>query len=528
MKRVHPVAVFILSILSVGVLLTDVHLREHRDITQGQLSAAKISKPTLDSAFAALDLDRIERLLNSSVWVNSEQDEIKARVALYRGDCDRALALLQPQSSVAGNERELLQVAGGCARAMSAARVIVDENINLWIRVQDDADADWVPLLARVAAQARDFAAAQLGISRQLPLRIELVMDHLSLAALSGLPLKAVETTSTVAVARWGRVTMMSPRLFPAGYPWQDTLAHEIVHLLVSAASDDHAPLWLQEALAKHLEERWRPPRPLDATPNPHEVVRNAWQRGQLVGVEHLGPSMALLPSSESASIAYAEVADLLDHIIHRCGWAAIRLLLRDLKALGRDGSDAALRSATGYTLAEWTLLSRDLLMAESRAAPKAIPNIDEQQMHRLRWLRLGELLLNSQQPIAASEYLAAVTEQPPRDPWSSALLGLTQFEQGLPQRALHLMGPVDELPALNSEWLALKGRGLVDTGDIFAAHQYFDWAMAIAPTHERIQCEGYARSEWSHWGADMNLWDPLRKTLCLATRAAQVPAQQP
>src|SRR6185436_16882262 len=141
-----------------------------------------------------------------------------------------------------------------------------------------------VPILARVAAEALGAIERDLGIVMPRPLRIDLVRDLFSLSAVSGLPLQAAETTGTVAVARWGRVNMISPRAAPGGYPWEDTLAHEITHLALSRGTRDMAPLWLQEGLAKRQEARWRPARPFDGEPSPHVVARDALLTGQSVG----------------------------------------------------------------------------------------------------------------------------------------------------------------------------------------------------------------------------------------------------
>ncbi|PKN32616.1 MAG: hypothetical protein CVU63_18565, partial [Deltaproteobacteria bacterium HGW-Deltaproteobacteria-20] len=40
-------------------------------------------------------------------------------------------------------------------------------------------------------------------------------------------------TTGTVTIANGGRVTMVTSRSMNAGYPWMDTLAHELTHVAV-------------------------------------------------------------------------------------------------------------------------------------------------------------------------------------------------------------------------------------------------------------------------------------------------------
>ena len=51
-----------------------------------------------------------------------------------------------------------------------------------------------------------------------------------------------------------------TPRALAYGYPWLDSINHELVHYAVSTLTGDRAPVWLQEGLAKFLERRWREP----------------------------------------------------------------------------------------------------------------------------------------------------------------------------------------------------------------------------------------------------------------------------
>ena len=143
----------------------------------------------------------------------------------------------------------LAALAKNCARATAGSLVVEDTARGLWIRLQDDADRALLPLLSEVAANARAAIERDLGVVMPRPLRIDLVRDHFSLSALSGLPLQAAETTGTVAVARWGRVNMISPRAAPGGFPWEDTLAHEITHLADSRGRRATAPVGSRKGL---------------------------------------------------------------------------------------------------------------------------------------------------------------------------------------------------------------------------------------------------------------------------------------
>jgi tetratricopeptide (TPR) repeat protein len=470
------------------------------------------------AAISGLDLERAKDLLRSYPLAQGDAAALRARLALYQGDCDESRAILGPAASQqATSGLDIASVAEGCARAMAAARVVSDDAQAVWIRLQDDADAPWLPLVIETAVRARASVAARLGARAHLPLRIELVMDHASLSALTGLPLEAAETTGTVAVARFGRVTLLSPRAFQKGYPWQDTLAHEITHLLATAASNDNAPLWLQEGLAKHLETSWRPPRPHDGLPDLHEIARSAWLRGQSVGFERLGASIALLPNPAAANIAYAEVFDFLNLLIRECGWSSVSLILRELRVLGSEGADAALRSVTGYSLEDWTKRWRYGLAREQSngASPSAARQNDagqEQYADVARRLRLAELFVSLGLYEPVQEMLPAkVIDKYPFAELRSPV-GVALLMQGAADEALRALGEASQLENIQGEWLALRGRSLMTRGQQAAAHDHFTWALAYAPTDERVACQGFLPSRADE-GGETN--DPL----CLAAR---------
>jgi hypothetical protein len=241
-------------------------------------------RSALSDAITEIDLERARRLLDAASGDATVLALERARLAIYLGQCDAAAAELSvPTLAESPAGADLSALAGSCARATAAGFVIEDRERGIWVRLQDDADRTLAPFIMDTAVKARDVLGAELGIDFPRPLRIDVVRDLFSLSAVSGLPLEAAETTGTLAVARWGRVIMLSPRATDLGYPWQDTLAHEITHLLVTRATTDHAPLWLQEGIAKREESRWRAARPFDDPSWAEQTARSALLAGRSV-----------------------------------------------------------------------------------------------------------------------------------------------------------------------------------------------------------------------------------------------------
>jgi hypothetical protein len=499
-RRSRALVVFAASFLAAPLL---VETMARSAVSRGPATAADVA-----DAITELDVVRGRTLLEA-VGVDSAALALeRARLSIYMGDCDTASATLATLTGVK-DAAPLAALAKSCARATAGSLVVDDKGRGLWIRLQDDADRALVPLLSEVAVNARAAIERDLGVVMPRPLRIDLVRDHFSLSAVSGLPLQAAETTGTVAVARWGRVNMISPRAAPGGFPWEDTLAHEITHLAITRATRDMAPLWLQEGLAKRQEIRWRAPRPFDGEPPADAVARNALLTGQSVGVDKLGPSIAMLPSADAASIAFSEVSSFVEYFIRESGRAALRLLFADLKGLGVANASAALASVSGYDLDAWVLRWQEYLMRlpsapagepdDSAASAAAFERelfgehvVSADGRQRARGIRCGDLLLVRGAAAAATERLRGALAGSPRDPVVRWKLGRSLIADGKAPAAAPLFRSPDELEFAHPGWFALRGRTLRDTGDQASAENSFALGIALDPYLEEAACEGF------------------------------------
>jgi hypothetical protein len=454
----------------------------------------------------------------------------RGRLALYSSDCDTAAGLF---AAAEGGEAMggLRKVAEGCAGATAGAKVVVDEQRGLWFRLQEDGDEALLPWLSEVSVAARSMLERDLGVVLPRPMRIDLVRDLFSLSKLTGLPLEAAETTGTVGVARFGRVTMLSPRAIPGGYGWEDTFVHELTHLAVTRGSTDRAPLWLQEGVAKREEIRWRATRPFDRDGSFHarEALRAALS-GRSVGLDKLGPSIAMLPSAEQAGIAFAEVASFIDFFVARQGPHALGALLADLAQLDEQPADDALRSVSGFTLGEWSRLwSADLrarkeeLLPSSAPLPSAstsatplppLPSAEAAGLVRrpLEAHRAATLLLARGFRPAAAALAARGVVLAPRWPELRALTASALAEAD--ERAARAwLGDGTKLERLHGPWCALAGRfELVDRRHP-EAERWFRLAVSNEPFDRDVACEGR--------GADLSFLPEAaaRRALCIEAR---------
>ncbi|MBN2193781.1 MAG: hypothetical protein JW751_13275 [Polyangiaceae bacterium] len=467
------------------------------------LADAVRASPLREAANATTELD-VARATALLAQVNVDAAAVtieRARLAIYRGDCLSAAVILDASTLVVSPDLEgLSSVAHACAQATAGASIVEDAERGVWIRLQDARDRALVPFVTAVAGRARSYLEREIGIAMPRPLRIELVRDLFSLAALTGLPLEAAETTGTVGVARWGRIILLSPRATPRGYPWEDTLAHELVHLFVTRASRDRAPLWLQEGIAKGYETRWRSPRPFDDETDHDSVAAAALRSGRAVGLDGLGQSIALLPTPELAASAYSEVSSFVHYLESQQGTPALRLLLADLRGLGVPDPNPALRSATGYDLGAWRTRWESALRIRPGPPPTPTP-VSTPTVRSLlevrdlvRRVRLAELLSRRGHHEGVVRELGPALAAHPREPnlrWRAARasLGLGRSDQ-----AHQLLGEIADVDSAHGGWFALRGRFAQEANDHDRRDSARSMAVALDPLLEDVGCLGYPR----------------------------------
>ncbi|HEX9051325.1 MAG TPA: tetratricopeptide repeat protein [Anaeromyxobacter sp.] len=196
-----------------------------------------------------------------------------------------------------------------------------------------------VPYVLDALERQRVALAGALDVSPEGKLAVEVVNDVKELAKVTTLTEAEIRTSGTVAVCKFNKLMLLSPKALLKGYAWLDTAAHEYTHLVITLKSRNEAPIWLQEGLAKWYEAAWRGgAEPL--TPFEAAAVRDAAERNALVTFEEMHPSLAKLPSQERAALAYSEVVLAIERLVAQAGPKAPARVL-DLVAAGRDAPQA-------------------------------------------------------------------------------------------------------------------------------------------------------------------------------------------
>lgn len=420
----------------------------------------------------------------------------KARLALYEEDCDLAAALMRRGVKDEGKDNDdarlVADVARGCARVTAATYVEKDDANGVIVRYQDEADKALNPLLVETVTKARVSLTRDLGVEWKKPMRITVVRDLLSLSAMTGLPYKAAQTTGTVAVAKWGRVTILSPRASHRGYAWRDTLAHELTHLAISLQTRERAPLWLHEGVARREEVRWRAPGLFDEKPTPESIVLRGMELKLDLALDKLGPSIAMLPSADQAMVAFAEVTSFVKYFVESKGDGALPQLLVALRAPNKSVDDA-LKDVSGETLAQWDVKWRAMLQKRPKeplsplfglgAAPPSLGDSRERS-------RLAELLLGRGHPAEAGLELDKIPAEMFTDPSLRYLRARTFEANGKEKEAGELVDdPKVWLASYGPCW-AIRGRLARVRGDAATATASFEEAVAHDPLSVEAACE--------------------------------------
>jgi tetratricopeptide (TPR) repeat protein len=196
-------------------------------------------------------------------------------------------------------------------------------------------------LEAQRAALLQDFGQVPPG-----KVVVEVVENTRQLARLSTLGEKVIQATGTIAICKFNKMMVTSPKALLHGYDWLDTAAHEYVHFAVTRMTSNETPIWLHEGIARWYEARWRGPGGEILSPWSAALLREAARGGKLVTFAQMHPSMAKLPSQEAAALAFAEVAVAVETMREKGGPDAVRRVLEGV-ARG-DTAEEAVAGALG------------------------------------------------------------------------------------------------------------------------------------------------------------------------------------
>jgi tetratricopeptide (TPR) repeat protein len=475
-----------------------------------------------ETALASWDLDAAQASIDAAE-AGAERDVKQGVLYVFAGQYAEAEALLGTAlasgeladgSSEGEEARHYLALARGSQRALEGSITVDSPDGHVQAVFADPKDALLAPYLFEAMAAAREALGADLGVRPAHAVRFEILDDPLKLAMITPLSTENIRTTGTVGVTKYRRIMMITPRVMVYGYGWIDTAVHEYVHYLLTMRTGNQAPVWLQEGLAKLLETRWRmatpPPLPAAIAHHLHQAI----VRDDLVTLEEMYPSVAMLPSQERAALAYAEVETMLGLLLERRGAAGIETLLERV-AMGDDAKDA-LATAWGDDfdafMEEWKAVTRRST-AKAQEGPLRGPEFKDAEGESegepdeplgdvfshlgggkaRQHARLGGLLQGRGHDVAAAqqyEKARAADRRAREDPVLSRRLGKLYTKLERWTAAVPLLQVAARAEPEDANLAAAQGRALLRSGDAPRAREALERALRVNPFIPAIHCD--------------------------------------
>jgi tetratricopeptide (TPR) repeat protein len=264
--------------------------------------------------------------------------EFDGRVKFYQGRYPEALKSLEQALAIDSTDKRrqgwklLTQQTQDVIKTLKRF-----ESPHFVLFLDEKRDGILAPYALETLEKSYETIGAELGLYPKEKVRVEIAPDAAAFNAISTLSLRDIEETGAVGICKFNKLMIISPRVLSFGYRWLDSLSHEYLHYIIVGLSNNQAPIWLHEGMARFYETRWRKPvPPKDAaedylTPANQTLLVQALEKNQFVGFKKMEPSLIHLETPEQVQLAYAEAASAVDFINQSKSRAGIRELLATL-----------------------------------------------------------------------------------------------------------------------------------------------------------------------------------------------------
>lgn len=433
---------------------------------------------------------------------------LSAEVAFYQGHYDDAAR--QAEQALAGDsvdeKRQALRIRTQRSRDV-VSKLKRYESEHFIVFLDENKDGILAPYAIDTLEKSYRIFGQALGYSPPVKVRVEIAPDAVSFNGISTLSRRDIEETGAVGICKFNKVMIISPRVLLQGYRWLDSLSHEYLHYVIVGASDNKAPIWLHEGMARYYETLWRRSDKAQAaadylSPANQTLLAQALEKNRFVGFKKMEPSLIYLETPEQVQLAYAEAASAVDFLVHRKGDAASRELLTELKSRPTpEAIEKILAKPYASFESEW----KDFLKA------KQLKEIEGSHVRRLRVVEgqkqdeetvelkeiqsavarnrthLGDELLTRGKMVAATEEYRRALQGSPRSPIILGKLARVLIRQARYQEALpHLQKALEIDPDSVSAYVQL-GRIHHANKEFAAAKSDLEEAIQINPFNPEI-----------------------------------------
>ena len=384
------------------------------------------------------------------------------------------------------------------------------------VRLQEERDGILAEYALTALEKAYEILGRDLGHRPSTPVRVEIFPDHERFHAASSLSKRDIEVAGAVGICKFDKVMVLSPRVLLRGYRWLDALVHEYVHYVIVKLSDDKAPIWIHEGVAKHEESRWRSTTSVYLNPLNRTLLAQALQTGDFVTFDQMEPSLVRLETPQQVQLAYAEAASSIEFVLSRVGYSGLRAIFLAMARTGARGAKAPLEQVLGISFTafedEWKqfLQAKQLTpiagvqLAQFKVVEKSAGDADRLEQEALqsaaveRDLSLGDLMRQRGRFDGAVYYYDRARKAHPDAPFvlnklSRALLAVQRPQEAVP----HLLHALEVYPDYSTSQTTL-GDAHRMLGEMEKARAHYEQAIQINPfdpmPHQYL-AEGYLQA---------------------------------
>ena len=444
--------------------------------------------------------------------------EFDGRIKFYQGRYQEALTVLDRALAVDSKDprrqamKLLTQLTLDVHKSFKR-----HESAHFVLFVDDKRDGILVPHALDALEKSYEAIGAELGYFPKEKVRVEVAPDATSFNAISTLSLRDIEETGAVGICKFNKLMIISPRALSFGYRWVDSLSHEYLHYAIVALSNNQAPIWLHEGMARFYETRWRKPAPAQQahedylTPANQTLLVQALEKNQFVGFKKMEPSLIHLDTPEQVQLAYAEAASAVDFINQSKGKVGVRELLATLKD---RPTPEAVEKVYGMAFdafeTKWKafLKAKELKPIEGSRVRRLRVKKDQREDEEVVELReiqsaiarnrthLADQMLAKGRTVAALNEYQRALQASPQSPVILNKLGRVMIEQNRAEEALILLKKALDIDPDSSNTYVQMGRGYHLTKNFKEARSVLEEAIQLNPYHPliyRLLTEVYA-----------------------------------
>jgi predicted Zn-dependent protease len=353
----------------------------------------------------------------------------RAMEAIHAEDIETAAEILEPLIAQRANDPSVMAVAGvlrlnqqrydEAVKLLEQADASEDYYLDLARKTRDTVrgygrvegehfiitfpagkDEILAPYAIEALERQRKALEEDLGYAPPGKVVVEILHHTRALAQVSTLSEEDIKTSGTIAICKFNKLMVVSPKALLKGYDWLDTLAHEYTHYVVTRRTRGNTPIWLHEGIAKYEETRWRGPAGEAISPYAAALLKDAARREKLIPFRDMHPSMALVPEKlglvvkpgmsqaeaarireagqEAAALAFAEVVVAVEYLQKKGGRPLMNQILDRIQRGAK--AEAAVAESLG--------ISFDAFIADWRAylAARPLPKGGDSELARLRF----------------------------------------------------------------------------------------------------------------------------------------------